>query len=164
MAAISDNKFEVYGWIIKVVNSCETAIHLVRVSRLIRSFYNIHRDSFLRQCLDNYKDIKWREIIEKTKNKLNLDRLFEIFLNHSNGDSNILMNKGKFIYYLLHDDEFYEKWGEDCCEKLTEEERYNIWFNNNYETGMERHFDPNNLPDYENEYYYEPTPKRKLKE
>jgi len=70
-------------------------------------------------------------------------------------------NKFEFIDKLLFDDDFYQKWGENCCEELTDEERYNIWFNNNYETGMERYFDPNNLPDYENDYY-EPTPKRKL--
>jgi len=68
----------------------------------------------------------------------------------------------EFIDKLLFDDDFYKKWGDNCCEELTEEERYNIWFNNNYETGMERYFDPNNLPDYDNDYY-EPTPKRKLK-
>jgi RNA ligase len=45
-------------------------------------------------------------------------------------------------------------------EELSDERRYNIWFNNNYETGMERFFDPNNLPDYDNSYY-EPTPKTK---
>ena len=45
-------------------------------------------------------------------------------------------------------------------EELTDERRYNIWFNNNYETGMERFFDPNNLPDFDNPYY-EPTPKTK---
>ena len=44
--------------------------------------------------------------------------------------------------------------------ELSDERRYNIWFNNNYETGMERFFDPNNLPDYENPYY-EPTPKKR---
>jgi RNA ligase len=44
--------------------------------------------------------------------------------------------------------------------ELSEEGRYNLWFNNNYETGMERFFDPNNLPDYDNPYY-EPTPKTK---
>ena len=44
--------------------------------------------------------------------------------------------------------------------ELSDERRYNIWFNNNYETGMENFFDPNNLPDYDNSYY-EPTPKRK---
>ena len=41
--------------------------------------------------------------------------------------------------------------------ELSLEERYNIWFNNNYETGMERVFDPNELPDFDNSYY-EPTP------
>jgi RNA ligase len=44
--------------------------------------------------------------------------------------------------------------------ELSNENRYNIWFNNNYETGMERFFDPNNLPDFDNSYY-EPTPKTK---
>jgi hypothetical protein len=44
--------------------------------------------------------------------------------------------------------------------ELSDEIRYNIWFNNNYETGMERFFDPNNLPDFDNSYY-EPTPKTK---
>jgi len=45
--------------------------------------------------------------------------------------------------------------------ELSDEERYNIWFNNNYETGMERYFDPNNLPDFDNDYY-EPTPTRAI--
>jgi len=44
--------------------------------------------------------------------------------------------------------------------ELTLEERYNKWFNNNYETGMERFFDPNHLPDFDNPYY-EPTPTTK---
>lgn len=74
----------------------------------------------------------------------------------------VCFDKDEFINKLLIDDDFYKEWGENCCEELTDEERYNIWFNNNYETGMERYFDPNNLPDYDNDYY-EPTPKRKLK-
>jgi len=45
--------------------------------------------------------------------------------------------------------------------ELSDEKRYNIWFNNNYETGMERYFDPNNLPDFDNDYY-EPTPTRAI--
>jgi thymidylate synthase len=45
--------------------------------------------------------------------------------------------------------------------KLSDERRYNIWFNNNYETGMERFFNPNELPDFDNPYY-EPTPTREL--
>ena len=45
--------------------------------------------------------------------------------------------------------------------ELSDKERYDIWFNNNYETGMERYFDPNNLPDFDNDYY-EQTPTRSL--
>jgi thymidylate synthase len=45
--------------------------------------------------------------------------------------------------------------------ELSLERRYNIWFNNNYETGMERFFDPNNLPDFDNSYY-KPTPTRTI--
>jgi hypothetical protein len=45
---------------------------------------------------------------------------------------------------------YYEK-------RLTLEERYNIWFNNNVVSGMERNFDPTKLPDF-NDPYYEPTP------
>ena len=45
--------------------------------------------------------------------------------------------------------------------ELSNERRYNIWFNNNYETGMERFFDPNNLPDFDDPYY-QPTPKRSI--
>lgn len=45
--------------------------------------------------------------------------------------------------------------------ELTLEERYNLWFVNNYETGMERYFDPNKLPDFDNDYYT-PTPKREI--
>ena len=45
-------------------------------------------------------------------------------------------------------------------EELSDERRYNIWFNNNYQTGMERFFDPNNLPNFDDPYY-EPTPKIK---
>jgi thymidylate synthase len=45
--------------------------------------------------------------------------------------------------------------------ELSLERRYNIWFNNNYETGMEKFFDPNNLPDFDNSYYT-PTPTRAI--
>jgi len=45
--------------------------------------------------------------------------------------------------------------------ELSDLRRYNIWFNNNYETGMERFFDPKNLPDFDNPYYV-PTPKRSI--
>ena len=67
----------------------------------------------------------------------------------------LIGNLGDTHIYLNHIEQVKEQIGRD----LTDEERYNIWFNNNYKTGMERYFDPNNLPDFDNEYY-EPTPKR----
>jgi hypothetical protein len=91
-----------------------------------------------------------------------MDKLFKNFMTTSEGDPDLIWNKEQFVNMLLTDDDFYQEWGENSCVELTDEERYNIWFNNNYETGMERYFDPNNLPDYDNDYY-EPTPKRKLK-
>ena len=67
----------------------------------------------------------------------------------------LIGNLGDVHLYLNHIEQAKEQIGRE----LTEEERYNIWFNNNYETGMERNFDPNNLPDYDDPYY-NPTPKR----
>ena len=46
-------------------------------------------------------------------------------------------------------------------QELSVERRYNIWFNNNYETGMERFFDPNKLPNFDDPYY-RPTPTRSI--
>ena len=45
--------------------------------------------------------------------------------------------------------------------KLSNEERYDIWFKNNYEQGMERFFNPNNLPNFD-DTYYDPTPTRAI--
>jgi thymidylate synthase len=67
----------------------------------------------------------------------------------------LIGNLGDVHLYSNHIEQAKEQIGR----YLTDEERYNIWFNNNYETGMERFFDPDKLPDYDNEYY-EPTPKR----
>ncbi len=76
------------------------------------------------------------------------------------------MTKEWFILSLreLSDrgEEFSKKWGLKIEEqKLTEERRYNIWFNNNYETGMERFFNLEQLPDYDNPYY-QPTPTKEI--
>ena len=94
-------------------------------------------------------------MVEKT------NKLFEKFMDTSEGDPDLIWNEDQFVDMLLTDDEFYQMWGEDCCEELPYEERYKIWFSNNYETGME--FNPKIVPDFDNEYY-ESTPKRKLKE
>ena len=79
------------------------------------------------------------------------DKLFEKFMTTSEGDPDLIWNKDQFVNMLLTDDEFYQMWGENCCEELTYEERYKIWFGNNYETGMEYNLDIE--PDFENDYY-----------
>jgi thymidylate synthase len=66
----------------------------------------------------------------------------------------LIGNLGDTHIYLNHIEQAKEQIGRD----LTDEERYNKWFNNNFETGMERYFDVNNLPDFDDPYY-EPTPK-----
>jgi hypothetical protein len=66
--------------------------------------------------------------------------------------------KEEFINKCKTEPSFSETYGLKIEEReLSLEERNNIWFNNNYETGMERFFDPNELPDFDNSYY-EPTP------
>jgi thymidylate synthase len=67
----------------------------------------------------------------------------------------LIGNLGDTHLYSNHIEQAKEQIGRE----YTHEERYNIWFTNNYETGMENYFDPNNLPDFDNEYYT-PTPKR----
>ena len=118
----------------------------------------------------------FREVSNEIVNRLkimvnNIDRLYNDYLIE---DAKILPNMSKeemikfgynlskveFIDKLLFDDDFYQKWGENCCEELTYEERYKLWFSKNYETGFE--YTPTNEPDWDNDYY-EPTPKRKLK-
>ena len=44
MAAISDNKYDVYNWIIKVINSCKSHQQIDTVNRLITNFRDIHED------------------------------------------------------------------------------------------------------------------------
>jgi len=64
---MGQNKYDIFEWVKRVINSCETSTHLVKTNRLIMSFYDLHRDFFLKQCLNHYKDIKWRELTEKVK-------------------------------------------------------------------------------------------------
>lgn len=67
-------------------------------------------------------------------------------------------SKESFLEKIITDKGFSKKWNLVIAEKkLTNEERYNIWFSNNYETGMEKHSDENNLPNFDDPYY-EATP------
>ena len=70
--------------------------------------------------------------------------------------------KDEFVKRIKSDKDFSERWGLKIVEReLSLEERYNIWFINNYETGMERHFNPDRLPDF-SDPYWESTPTKEL--
>jgi hypothetical protein len=105
--------------------------------------------------------IPWRDYIDG-KYDTPLDVLFHKFLDtpDPDADPDVIWGKNQFVNMLLTDDDFYQMWGENCCEELTYIERYGLWFTINYETGME--YNTKIEPDWDNDYY-EPTPKRKLK-
>jgi len=82
---------------------------------------------------------------------------FQKFFNYEEHTTNEIPNENFEVYEKMDGSLgilFYYEY------ELSDEKRYNIWFNNNYETGMERFFDPNNLPNFDDPYY-EPTPKIK---
>ena len=100
--------------------------------------------------------IQCRGLVTNTKGEI-VARPFKKFFNYEEHKPEDLPNENFEVYEKMDGSLgilfYYE-------EELTDERRYNIWFNNNYETGMERFFDPNNLPDFDNTYY-DPTPKTK---
>ena len=110
-------------------------------------------NEIIREVYKNYADSHWTPP-ENPKGPLLSDQLWSLRpMEHS---------KESFIQECKNNRKFSEKWGLKIEEqKLTEERRYNIWFNNNYETGMERFFNPEQLPDYDNPYY-QPTPTKEI--
>lgn len=150
------------------------------VNKLIDKFLNYN---------GSYSDNeKLKDLYQQIKKKMNIVDMFVgpahnlVWMNHFNeimedvyksyekkaldiigeNEKDKLLSKEQFINKIKTDDEFAEKWGVKITEReLTLEERYNKWFNNNYETGMERYFDPNNLPDFDDDYY-EPTPTKEI--
>ena len=100
--------------------------------------------------------IQCRGLVTNSKGNI-VARPFKKFFNYEEHKPEDIPNENYVVYEKMDGSLgilfYYE-------EELSDERRYNIWFNNNYETGMERFFDPNNLPDYDNPYY-EPTPKTK---
>ncbi len=100
--------------------------------------------------------IQCRGLVTNTKGEI-VARPFKKFFNYEEHKPEDLPTENFEVYEKMDGSLgilfYYE-------EELTDERRYNIWFNNNYETGMERFFDPNNLPDFDNTYY-DPTPKTK---
>ena len=58
MAAISDNKYDVYDWIKKVIDSCKSHQQVDTVNRLITNFRDIYDDYELTGSLRNYTHYK----------------------------------------------------------------------------------------------------------
>jgi RNA ligase len=99
--------------------------------------------------------IQCRGLVTNSKGSI-VARPFKKFFNYEEHKPEDIPNEDYIVYEKMDGSLgilFYYEYD------LSDERRYNIWFNNNYETGMERFFDPNNLPDFDNSYY-EPTPKR----
>ena len=100
--------------------------------------------------------LQCRGLVTNSKGQI-VARPFKKFFNYEEHKPEDIPNEDYVVYEKMDGSLgilfYYE-------EELSDERRYNIWFNNNYETGMERFFDPNNIPDYDNPYY-ESTPKTK---
>ncbi len=55
MAAKSNNKYDVFEWIKKVIDSCETVKHIIATDMLIYNFYNVYDDYDLKMELQLYQ-------------------------------------------------------------------------------------------------------------
>ena len=58
MAALTGNKFDVYNWIKKVIDSCKSHQQIDTVNRLITNFRDIYDDYDLTGNLRNYSHNK----------------------------------------------------------------------------------------------------------
>jgi len=74
MAALSDKKYDVYNWIIKVYDSCESVSQLLTVYKLVRNFRNMYDDYKLYSELDDYyfevSERLMQKVDKKTRKKL----------------------------------------------------------------------------------------------
>ena len=58
MAAASDNKYDVYNWILQVAKSCTTIQQKVCVNKLVQKFLHKYDDFEMYQCLS---ELAWNE-------------------------------------------------------------------------------------------------------
>jgi hypothetical protein len=58
MASLTDNKYDVYNWIIKVINSCKSHQQIDTVNRLITNFRSMYDDYDLTGSLRNHAHFK----------------------------------------------------------------------------------------------------------
>ena len=73
--------------------------------------------------------IPWRDYIDG-KYDTPLDVLFHKFLDapDPDADPDVIWGKNQFVNMLLTDDEFYQKWGENCCEEISRDERIKMYY------------------------------------
>ena len=67
MAAKSNNKYDVFDWIKKIIDSCETSKQLVRCIPLMKCFNTMYKDSGLYDELRWYETCRWNRLGEKEK-------------------------------------------------------------------------------------------------
>ena len=59
MAALTDNKYDVYNWIIKVIDSCKNHHHFKATSKLVSNFHDKYDDWQLTGKLRGYESDKY---------------------------------------------------------------------------------------------------------
>jgi hypothetical protein len=59
MALLTDNKYDVYNWIIKVIDSCKNYYHFKAASNLVSNFHHMYDDWQLAGELRRYQSDKY---------------------------------------------------------------------------------------------------------
>lgn len=90
---------------------------------------------------------------------------YEVYLKEHKSEPFVLLDEcdltyQEFLNKIRSRYSFAHMWGVDFkVELLSDEERYKIWYGNNFETGFE--YNPKILPNFDDEYW-EPTPVKKF--
>lgn len=70
MAAVSDNKYDVYNWIIDIAKSCQSVKHTIVVNKLVSQFLNQYDDwDLYRQLCDDTSKYGSKAVKTYLKNK-----------------------------------------------------------------------------------------------
>jgi hypothetical protein len=65
MAAISDNKYDVFYWIEKIIYSCEDVMQFNASEKLADNYYRVYKDKNLQSKLEAILQIKLLKLIDK---------------------------------------------------------------------------------------------------
>lgn len=67
MPAQTDNKYDVFYWVEKVIYSCETIIQFNASEKLVINYHAIYRDRVLQNKLNNILQKKLLKLMNKNK-------------------------------------------------------------------------------------------------